>query len=189
MPLIDIKINPTKTDLRVFAALWLVFFGVLGLLALGRPSALFGAGMFTGACFLISITLNSEHPRRLQLLGVTIPLALLAIGGAEQYLGVNPWAIASVLWAFGVVGAAATLLSPVAGRTLYTGWMYAALPIGWTISHVILGGVYYLVITPIGLLLRLAGNDPMHRRFDRGATTYWIPRERLSDPSRYFKQF
>lgn len=189
MPLIDIRLNPTPRDLRIFAALWLAFFALLGVMALGRPGALFGAGLVTGLCFLVSISLNRDQPKRAQLLGVLIPLALLCIGGVERYLGVNQWAAAAAVWATGAIGFIITLVAPRPGRSLYTGWMYAALPIGWTISHAILGVVYYLLITPIGLALRLAGRDPMNRRFDRAATTYWIERQPTTDSSRYFRQF
>ena len=58
---------------------------------------------------------------------------------------------------------------------MYVGWMDASWPMGWVFSHVLLGVTYYLVITPIGLILRLLGKDPMRRRFDREAKTYWIP--------------
>jgi hypothetical protein len=33
------------------------------------------------------------------------------------------------------------------------------------------------------------GYDPMERRFDRAATTYWVERERNVDAARYFRQF
>ena len=35
--------------------------------------------------------------------------------------------------------------------------------------------VYYLLVTPAGLLSRLVGRDPLARRWDRGARSYWIP--------------
>jgi hypothetical protein len=62
------------------------------------------------------------------------------------------------------------------------------LPLAWTVSTVLLILVYYLVLTPIGLALRLAGRDRMGRRFDSDRTTYWVKRNE-SDPSRYFRQF
>ena len=53
----------------------------------------------------------------------------------------------------------------------------------------ILAVVYYLVLFPIGLILRLRGYDPMQRRFDRSAKSYWTPREQEEGTERYFKQF
>ena len=44
------------------------------------------------------------------------------------------------------------------------------------VSPVILALLFYLVITPIGLVMRLAGHDPLRIRWDTGAATYWIER-------------
>ena len=49
--------------------------------------------------------------------------------------------------------------------------------------------VYFLVITPIGLAMRLAGRDLMSRRFDPGAESYWLPHKADKDAGRYFRQF
>jgi hypothetical protein len=58
------------------------------------------------------------------------------------------------------------------------------------ISNVLLFLVFAWVFTPIGLIMRALGRDPMTRRLDRQASTYWI----AHDPSaagmkRYFRQF
>lgn len=45
------------------------------------------------------------------------------------------------------------------------------------VSPVILGIMFFGVITPVGFLLRLAGKDLLRTKFDRDATSYWIPRE------------
>ena len=78
---------------------------------------------------------------------------------------------------------------PVVRRPLYLGWMYATLPIGWVVTHVMLGLIYYLMFTPIGLIMRLGGRDLMQRRFDREASSYWIEHRPDDRPERYFRQF
>lgn len=45
------------------------------------------------------------------------------------------------------------------------------------VSPVILGIMFFGVITPVGWLMRLAGKDLLRTKFDRDATSYWIPRE------------
>jgi hypothetical protein len=77
---------------------------------------------------------------------------------------------------------------PALLKPIYVGWMIAAFPIGWTVSHLLLGSIFYLVISPIGLLLRLFGHDPMKRKFDRSAKSYWIEHER-ADTARYFRMY
>ena len=48
---------------------------------------------------------------------------------------VGAWNGAYGLWAVGGAGALLIWIAPGAGRQLYVGWMLAAVPIGWTISH------------------------------------------------------
>ncbi|MBM4108330.1 MAG: hypothetical protein FJ255_05885 [Phycisphaerae bacterium] len=189
MALIDIRINPSRKELIVFSFLWLIFFALLARLAFWSPTTLLYAAGVTGLCFLTSIVINAEQPRRAQLMGVAIPLTLLMIGGLERFLGVPPRVIAGASIAVGATGCIVTLVSSKVGTRLYTGWMYAALPIGWTISHALLALIYYAVLTPIGLVMRLLGNDPMQRRLDRAATTYWSEHRPPTDPKRYFRQF
>ncbi|MHC4220193.1 MAG: SxtJ family membrane protein [Planctomycetota bacterium] len=78
---------------------------------------------------------------------------------------------------------------PPVRRPLYIAWMYAAFPIGWVISHVVLGLVYFLVFTLFGLILRLFGRDPMNRRIEPDAPTYWIEHRPGGAQARYFRQF
>ena len=74
-------------------------------------------------------------------------------------------------------------------RPLFIGWMLAGLPIGWVMSHLLLAVVYFGIITPIGLALRLTGRDPLQLRRRADATTYWSRRPAPSAPENYFRQF
>jgi hypothetical protein len=60
-------------------------------------------------------------------------------------------------------------------------------PIGWTISHVLMAD-YYLVVTPIGLIMRALKRDPMQRAFDRQAEAVDRP-PKDENTGRYFRQF
>ncbi len=94
-----------------------------------------------------------------------------------------------VLWSLGALLCALYYAVPGLRRPLYLGWMYAALPIGWVVSHLVLAVIYYLVLTPIGLAMRLFGWDPMARRPDPEASSYWVAHEPAADRARYFRQF
>lgn len=74
-------------------------------------------------------------------------------------------------------------------RPIYVAWMLAVFPIGWVVSHVLTAVVFYLVITPIGFMMRVCGRDPMQRRFDPAAQSYWKPRRPGDGTERYFRQF
>lgn len=94
-------------------------------------------------------------------------------------------AVFVVAAAVGLLG----LLRPRWIRPVYIVWMAAVYPLGWVVSHVVLAAVFYLLFTPVGLVMRLAGHDPMERRFEPEAGTYWKPRTQPNDASRYFKQY
>jgi len=109
--------------------------------------------------------------------------------------------VASLVWSRGGAGlvamgiGAAAVIVPLAGmlcprflRIVYLGMAYAAFPIGFVVSYLLLAVVYYLVLTPTGLLMRALGHDPMGRRFDRGAASYWVARGGPPSADRYFRQ-
>lgn len=98
-------------------------------------------------------------------------------------------ATAYALWALAGVSAVLGVAAPALLKPLYVGLMLIALPIGFVLSHVILFVIFYLFFTPLGLVMRLFGYDPMKKQFDLNAKTYWIEREVVTDPKRYFRQF
>ncbi|MGA2032305.1 MAG: SxtJ family membrane protein [Thermoguttaceae bacterium] len=93
------------------------------------------------------------------------------------------------LWGAALTAPLIGLLNPEFLRILYVGTSYLAYPIGLAVSFILLAVLYFLVFTPIGFVMRLFGHDPMQRRFDHDANSYWIAREQHNDKSRYFKQF
>ncbi len=82
-----------------------------------------------------------------------------------------------------------SLVSPRANLPIYLAITILSYPIGFVLSYVILGVVFYLIIAPIGVVLRLFGNDPLERGILTEAETYWVdaPPPRASET--YFKQF
>ena len=131
-----------------------------------------------------------RHPSRRQ----------LAVFGLLWLMFFSFWAAAS-WWNSGfdwktILYFALAIAVPAAGiirfeilRIVYVLAATITFPIGMILSSVILVVIYYLVITPTGLILRLAGYDPMKRRFNRAAETYWSPRKQDAAAERYFKQF
>lgn len=82
-----------------------------------------------------------------------------------------------------------SLVAPRANLPIYLGLTILSYPIGFVLSHVIMGFLFFVMITPIGLFFRLTGYDPLHRRFDPEATSYWTdPRPRRGKAS-FFRQF
>ena len=133
----------------------------------------------------------NRNPSRRELLVFGALLAVFSAGlGLVTYFVWGYPVAARWVW---VGGGSVCLLHfavPSLRRRIYLAWMYGVFPIGWTVSHVLLAVVYFAVVTPTGLLLRLFGYDPMSRR-DRseGRTTYWESHSAPENRERYFRQF
>ena len=87
-----------------------------------------------------------------------------------------PWLAAGGL-------AALALLFPAGLGPFYRGWMVLGHALGWVNTRLLLALVFFVVITPAGLLMRLFGRDPMRRRFEPGLASYRVPHLRPSEPS------
>jgi len=98
--------------------------------------------------------------------------------------GIFTIAIAVTGMAVGLVG----LVRPDAIRYVYTGWMIAAFPIGWTISRIIVTLLFYVVFTPFAFVFRLLGRDTL-RLHRQTRTTYWMETTGAEPPESYYGQF
>ncbi|MCU0958909.1 MAG: SxtJ family membrane protein [Pirellulaceae bacterium] len=135
---------------------------------------------------LIRIDRNPTR-RQLATFGV-VWFAFFALAGLGAALR-GAMGLAPSVWAVAVVVPLLGWMSPQFMRIVYLGMSYLAFPVGFVLSYLILAGVYYLVLTPIGLVLRMAGHDPLQRRFDARAQSYWVERERAAPLQRYFRQY
>jgi hypothetical protein len=95
------------------------------------------------------------------------------------------------LWLAGIGIAAGLifLVLPQIAKPFYLVWYLCAASIGIVVSNLIFAAFYYLVITPVGILMRLFGRDPMRRKLNVDTSTYWRDVEKVVDPERYFRQF
>ena len=136
------------------------------------------------------VQINTDPTRRqLNQFGF-IWLGFLTLFGGLAYFKFDNAGLASWLWVAAMVVPIFGWLVPAIMRLVFLGMSYLAWPIGFVVSHVVLAVVYYLVLTPIGLLTRLFGYDSMKKRFDPEAESYWIERSpEAVDPKRYFRQF
>ena len=73
---------------------------------------------------------------------------------------------------------------------LYRFWMRLALVLSWVNTRLLLCILFYLVLTPIGLVMRLLGKDLLDTRIEKEAATYWKNKEpAASAMGRFEKQF
>jgi hypothetical protein len=94
--------------------------------------------------------------------------------------------LAEALWIAAAIQSISGLVAPATIRPVYRFLMRATFPVGWLISHIVVASAYFLVITPIGIVMRL-WHDPMRRTFERSARSYWLD-TRPVDRARYFRQ-
>ena len=113
----------------------------------------------------------------------------LAAGTLIYFFKDWPLLVSQILWVAAVVVGVAGLLVPALARPVYIVMMAVALPIGMVVSSLLMTLIFFVVMTPIGLLLRLLGKDSMRLKFDPSATTYWIKRPPQAPAARYFKQY
>lgn len=93
---------------------------------------------------------------------------------------------------FCIAGVVVYLLSRISVkliRPVYIALIVVAFPIGWVISHIVMGIFYYVVITGTGLVFKLLRRDPLHRKYDASAASYWVPYAQKRSLKQYFNQF
>jgi hypothetical protein len=132
----DIPRNPSRSMLRQFAGLWLLFFGGLG---------------------------------------------------CRHLLGQDPmagWLLLALALGAGIPG----LIRPQLLRPVFVGWVIAVFPVGWLISRLVLGVIFYGVFTPLGLWFRFKRRDALRLR--RGAAaSHWMPKPTPASVASYYRQF
>jgi hypothetical protein len=137
---------------------------------------------------LIEINKNPSRRECRQFAGLWVPGFLLLVGVLVWYRSGSLKAV-MVLATTGLLIAGLGLLSASFGRVLYLGWMYAAYPVGLTVSFLVMAIVYFVILTPVGLGMRLLGRRPLALGFDRVTNTYWTPRLPSTKIETYFRQF
>lgn len=105
----------------------------------------------------------------------------LLVGGVFAVIGLWPVVFRGEsprLWAM-VLGGLLIVLGgtvPQSLKQVHRGWMKVGHVLGAINTNIILGIVYYGLITPMGLVMRFMGKDPMHRVLAKKATTYRVVR-------------
>ena len=113
--------------------------------------------------------------RSLRGYGITMATVVGGLGIASLFIGKHHWRGAALL-AVGIAFLVAAVARPQSLSAVRRAWMALALGIGWWVSRLLLLLSFVLLATPLGVVMRLTGRDPMMRKWDKDAPTYWIPR-------------
>lgn len=79
-----------------------------------------------------------------------------------------PWAIAGVLWLW-------ALILPATLWPVFRGWVTIGNMLGWVNTRIILGLMFYVLLMPVGLVMKLIGKDPLARSIDKKRSSYRTP--------------
>jgi hypothetical protein len=106
----------------------------------------------------------------------------LLVGGIFALIGVWPavWRGQPLrLWSL-ILGGVLITLALVWARSLthvYRLWMTVGEVLGWINTRLLLGALFYLLFTPVGVWIRLRGKDPMRRTLAPEAESYRVARQ------------
>lgn len=82
-------------------------------------------------------------------------------------------------WALAIAGVflALAIIRPSVLAPLNRLWMKFGLLLHKITNPIIMGLVFFLAVTPTAMVMKVLGKDPLRRKIDKGATSYWIDRE------------
>ena len=61
-------------------------------------------------------------------------------------------------------------------------WFKLGMMLGAIVAPIVMGAVFFLVVTPIGIFMRLMGKDLLNRKYNKKKETYWIKRRTSTGP-------
>lgn len=136
---------------------------------------------------LIEIKNIKESKKDLRKFGISVGIVLLILSGllfwndksSYMYFG-----IASIL--LNIFG----IFYPVSLKPINKVWMSLAIVLGWVMTRVILIILFYIVLTPIGIIAKLVGKKFLKLKIDKSSNSYWEVREKKDfNPSDFENQF
>lgn len=81
------------------------------------------------------------------------------------------------------------LIYPPALKPLNLAWAKFGQLMHKIVNPVLMGLIFFLTVVPTGLIMRMLGKDPMRRRLEPDAGSYWIKRDDLIDKEFFDNQF
>ena len=119
--------------------------------------------------------------------GITFGIIFLIISGFLYYQEKDSFQLFIYLaGSFSCLG----IVFPIVLKPVYIVWMIFAVILGWFMTRVILSLLFYIIITPIGLFLRIIGKDLLDLKEQKNQKSYWNMRNsRKEQNQNYEKQF
>jgi hypothetical protein len=125
--------------------------------------------------------------KELHQFGITMGIVLALVGGLLIWRSKDYYFF---FFVFSIAFLFLGLVIPALLKPIQKVWMSIAVIIGWVMTRVILTVLFYLVVTPVGILAKVFGKDFLDTKFDRNANSYWSTRESEKfDKRNYESQF
>lgn len=132
---------------------------------------------------------NRDEKKDIRNFGIALAVILGAIGSYRFYYK-RQWDVALWLYAGGGMVIILSFFAPLVIKPLYRIMTIVGYKIGWVNQRLILGILFYLLFTPIAVVFKLIGKDPLERKIEVETNSYWIPRkESSSDKKKYEQQY
>lgn len=138
----------------------------------------------------IALEPRTEAPPSMRNFGLIMLIGFGVLGGLllwswTRNAGAWRLTLGSTLVTLGTFVCLWALASPRTVTPVYHGWMRFGMTLGTIVSTVLLSLLYFVVITPVGALMRLTGTDPLERTLSAAAASYWKPHARPTGPDDY----
>ena len=135
---------------------------------------------------MIAIQWNPSTKQLRQFAGFWFP-AFCGLVGYSIGHKTGHWNEIEIGWVLAGLLSVGGLILPALMRPIFVGLILLTFPIGWVVSHLLLGLIFYGVVTPIGLILRISGHDPLQLKKPSG-NSVWKTSVGKTDATRYLEQ-
>lgn len=125
--------------------------------------------------------------RELRRFAIAMLIGFFVLGSLSAWRAKGMGAGSLVLWSIGVVLAVAAFV-PKLGRIAYLAVYLPTSIIGYVVSNVLLTLMFFLIITPLGIILKLMGKDVLQQRRPI-RKTHWTPVKESKNEDSYYRQF
>ena len=135
---------------------------------------------------MIAIQWNPSTKQLRQFAGIWFP-AFCGLVGWSIGQKTGHWSEVEIGWVLAGLLSGGGLVLPALMRPIFVGLILLTFPIGWVVSHLLLGLIFYGVVTPIGLIVRISGHDPLQLKKPSG-NSVWKTSVGKTDATRYLRQ-
>ena len=135
---------------------------------------------------MIAIQWNPSTKQLRQFAGIWFPAFCGLVGWSIGHK-TGHWSEVEIGWVLAGLLSVGGLVLPALIRPIFVGLILLTFPIGWVVSHLLLGLIFYGVVTPIGLILRIRGHDPLQLKKPSG-NSVWKTSVGKTDATRYLRQ-